>query len=266
MARVFFSVIIPTLDNCERLLKVLSAIRQQTLSFDRYEVIVVDNGSKDGTKEAVLAFSWVKFLEQIDKRRSPYSCRNLGAKVAKGDILVFLDSNCVPSREWLENADRLTGHGERLYATGGYVVERSKRDCIYQLYDSLFNVDAERASRKGWAPGGNLFIDKGLFWASGGFGEGVRSGEDLRLTKKVSVEFQPIRYFQRCIVEYPAKGKDALLRKQRRVAKGQVGIWRLQNRVVRSLIRCFSAAIVPNFLKWPMLLGGEERQVIGVFR
>ncbi len=91
------SVIIPAY-NAERTMKqCLQALQKQT--FKDFEAIVVDDGSTDRTPEIARGSSGVKLLQQ--KHAGPAVARNLGASKAKGDILVFLDSDCVASKNWL---------------------------------------------------------------------------------------------------------------------------------------------------------------------
>ena len=85
-----FSVVIPTFNRRELLLQTLASVWAQSLT--DYEVIVVDDGSTDGTWEELQALgSRVRALRQ--KNAGPGAARNLGAQYATGDYLAFLDSD-----------------------------------------------------------------------------------------------------------------------------------------------------------------------------
>lgn len=85
-----FSVIIPTHDRLELLKKAVQSVRQQ--SFPDFEIIVVDDGSKDGTSDWLVANeSWLHGIRQSNK--GPGAARNAGARVARGEYLAFLDSD-----------------------------------------------------------------------------------------------------------------------------------------------------------------------------
>ena len=91
------SVIVPTWNEGKYLVKLLESLKSQT--FKDFEVIVADSGSEDETAE--VAFRYGSRLEQ-GPRKGAGEGRNRGARVAKGDILVFIDSDCVASKNLLE--------------------------------------------------------------------------------------------------------------------------------------------------------------------
>ena len=72
---------------------------EQTYPEDGFEIIVVDNGSSDGSVELVEAYP-VRFY-QMTNTQSPYVCRNKGIREAKGKLIVLLDAKCQPVPEFL---------------------------------------------------------------------------------------------------------------------------------------------------------------------
>jgi len=93
-----FSVIIPAYNAEETLSDCLEALDHQSVSKEDYEVIVVDDGSTDGTSEIAKGFN-VKYISQTN--HGPAAARNRGAQAARGDIILFTDSDCVPDRNWI---------------------------------------------------------------------------------------------------------------------------------------------------------------------
>lgn len=87
------SVIIPALNEEKYISKCIEGIKSQT--FRNYEVIIVDGKSSDKTIEVIKKISNFKVIIS-DKRNAPYQ-RNLGAKYAKGDFLIFTDADTVLS-------------------------------------------------------------------------------------------------------------------------------------------------------------------------
>lgn len=101
ISKVFISIIIPTYNDLERLCKCLKALEQQTLPRSQYEIIVVDNNSTDGTSASLKERKDILLLREF--KQTSYAARNTGILAAKGDILAFTDSDCIPVESWLEN-------------------------------------------------------------------------------------------------------------------------------------------------------------------
>jgi glycosyltransferase involved in cell wall biosynthesis len=102
-AMPFLSVVIPTYNRKESLLRTLEALKQQTLPVERFEVIVVSDGSTDGTGEAVRTRTYpfrLRFMEQPNS--GPSVARNLGARAACGEVIVFIDDDIEPSPAFLQ--------------------------------------------------------------------------------------------------------------------------------------------------------------------
>jgi glycosyltransferase involved in cell wall biosynthesis len=99
------SVVIPTYNRTDVLPRVLAAFETQTLPADRFEVLVVDDGSNDGTPERVAAYQAtcpyrLTLLQQTNQ--GPAAARNAGLAQARGDIVVFIDDDCIAETRLLE--------------------------------------------------------------------------------------------------------------------------------------------------------------------
>jgi GT2 family glycosyltransferase len=98
------SVVIPAY-NAEALIsKCLDSLLKQTIDQTKYEIIVVDDGSTDATADVVQSFENVRLIKQ--NNQGPAAARNNGAANAKGDIILFTDSDCVPAINWIEEMIR----------------------------------------------------------------------------------------------------------------------------------------------------------------
>ena len=133
------SIIIPAY-NAERTIKqCLESIMSQDYTGD-YEVIVVDDGSTDSTPHIVSGFSTVKLFRQ--KNAGPASARNKGASEAKGEIILFTDSDCVPEPSWVSEMLKSFSKNHEVVGVKGSYKTRQKEIIarLVQLeYENKYN-------------------------------------------------------------------------------------------------------------------------------
>ncbi|MGH2840341.1 MAG: glycosyltransferase family 2 protein, partial [Solirubrobacteraceae bacterium] len=99
------AVVVATRDRAGRLAQLLDALERQTLASERMEVVVVDDGSSDGTGELLaeradgpLPLRWVSQPQS----RGPAAARNRGWRMTTAPLIAFTDDDCVPAEGWLE--------------------------------------------------------------------------------------------------------------------------------------------------------------------
>src|SRR5689334_8065990 len=99
----FLSVVIPTYNRQESLLRTLDALERQTFPAERFEVVVVSDGSTDGTPDAVRARTDPYRLRMLEQANSgPSVARNYGARSACGEVIVYVDDDIEPVSTFLE--------------------------------------------------------------------------------------------------------------------------------------------------------------------
>lgn len=105
-----FSVIIPTYNREEKLAECLKALFNQDFDKTQYEILVVDDGSQDGTQRALKRFlkeSPVPFYSFFQLNQGQGAARNKGITEAKGEIVLFLGDDIVAAPELLKEHDKL---------------------------------------------------------------------------------------------------------------------------------------------------------------
>ena len=131
------SVIIPTYNRLESLRKCLNALSCQTLLSENFEVIVIDDGSSDGTINHLKGQKKtlkINFSYYSQPNLGPGAARNLGIKKAKGELIVFTDDDCVADPNWLEALVNSLPDDRQCAGIGGVIV-RQQNDLISKYID-----------------------------------------------------------------------------------------------------------------------------------
>jgi len=229
----YVSVIIPVYNDSGRIGKTINALLQQDYPEELYEIIVVDNGSTDNSKSIVSSFP-VKLIEESTCKGS-YAARNKGLSVAKGKIIAFTDSDCVPSQGWIKAGV----HALKKYcadiAAGHVAFNFSPVKTASEYYDAVMNIQNEEAVReRGVGNTANLFIKRKIFESIGYFPKGIYSGGDVYFTAKASTSGFSIIYASDAIVTHPTRSFFDLLKKAFRVGKGKSEIMKVYGNTITS--------------------------------
>lgn len=143
--RIRYSIIIPTYNRRQYVVNAVQAVlRQKHIHPDAYEIIVVDDGSTDGTKDEITAIQSTcpeRLLRYIyQENRGAAHARNSGAAHAKGDIFFFTDSDCTVSPVWLRNmVQAYRTHPDIVGTGGGMLTLRSDAT----LFDTFRNTASD---------------------------------------------------------------------------------------------------------------------------
>ena len=196
----FVSVIIPVRNRPMEIEACLRSLGEVVYPQEKFEIIVVDDASTDHTASSVSAFP-VQLIPLKENKQASY-CRNLAASKARGDILAFIDSDCLAEPLWLQELIPAF-KDPSLGAVGGmvdsYFVE-SSLDLYEQVKSSLIvGFRAKRSlerERFFYVPSCNLLARRDLFLKLGGFKEELSVGEDVDLCWRMQdagyhVEFRP---------------------------------------------------------------------------
>lgn len=151
----------------------LESLTQLEYPTDRFEVIVVDDGSKMSLISVVEAFKdslEITLLKQ--ENQGPATARNTGAKQAKGDFLAFTDDDCKPAPDWLSKlaarfvtAPNSMIGGKTLNALSNNLYSTTSQVLIDYLYN-YYNSDSKRSN---FFASNNFALPSDRFQALGGF-------------------------------------------------------------------------------------------------
>ncbi len=191
------SVVIPHLNQPERLARCLASLADNTRSAD--EIIVVDNGSHalPGVPENVTLLQ--------EKTPGPGPARNLGVAHATGDVLAFIDADCLARFDWLEQAEKaiatvdILGGDVRI----GYV--NPAKLTVLEAYESIYAYQMRRyIAEEGFTGTGNLVARREVLEDVGPFA-GVTVAEDRDWGQRATGMGYAITYVPQMRIYHPAR-------------------------------------------------------------
>ncbi|HHS50413.1 MAG TPA: glycosyltransferase [candidate division Zixibacteria bacterium] len=256
----FVSVIVPAYNSEKFVAECIECLLRQDYPRDRFEIIVVDNGSTDGTIEKISAFNELLILFETDIRSS-YAARNRGLDSARGDIIAFTDSDCTPEPDWISSGVRCLEEMDAELAGGRVKFKYSSKCTASELIDSFSNMQIETDIReRNVAKTANLFCRNSVFENIGSFLSTARSGGDVEFTKRATDEGLKLIFCSQAVVGHPARRFRELVRKSFRTGYGKVNIGSVSP--LRAFAQ-FARGLLspPRFRKWAKRIEVEELSV-----
>jgi len=184
-----FSIVIPTYNRKDLLRRCLAAATNQ--DYPDYEVIVVDDGSTDGTGEMVRReFPRVRYIRQ-EPNRGPAAARNRGIEAATGEIIAFTDDDCVPPRTWIGSHIKYYNDQE-VGCVGG--IQLTRHPNFIEQFQIAHYLDVYTEFRRitrvedvrGFGTN-NLSVRSEVFDRAGFFDEAFLTGSDPEFTRRVAM-------------------------------------------------------------------------------
>ncbi len=195
------SVVIPVYNRPTEIKECLQSLLHLDYPVKQLEIVVVDDGSTDHTPIVVSEFP-VRLIRMEKNRQAPF-CRNTGAEAAEGEILAFVDSDCLVDPQWLKEL-LPTFKDASIGAVGGRVDAHYRRSGLdrYEAVNSSLIMGrramvSQRKENVFYVPSCNLLVQKKVFQHVGGFREELVVGEDVDLCWRIQdfgfrIAFQPV--------------------------------------------------------------------------
>ena len=200
------TVIVPALNAAETILPQLRALMGQVAA-PPFEVLVVDNGSSDGTQAVVRSVTRadgrVRLLEAT-ARRGVNVARSAGARAAKGSLLLYCDADDVVDSGWIREMARALQTNDLV---GGRIDEHALNTWVAARYrtprmETLPRIDLVSLA---YAPGGCLGIRADVLNAVGGWNVSHpmgMAGDDIELSWRCQLAGYRLGFAQRAVVHY----------------------------------------------------------------
>jgi len=203
---MLISVIIPTFNRTDLLKKCLESLApaNQTIDTDLYEVIVTDDGNASLERERIeKKYSRVRWVKGPAK--GPAANRNNGAKYAKGEWLVFIDDDCIPSSDLLiQYYNAIIQHAGCLVFEGAILPDDWEKLKI-DLSECPVNT------KGGFFWSANICVNKNVFNQINGFDEHFRlaAQEDQDIYKRL-LEITKVKFIENAYVIHPVRIRGLL--------------------------------------------------------
>ena len=231
------SVIIPTYNARDILARTLEAVLAQDFPADRYEVIVLDDGSADGSEDLVRRLeSPVRLTYQWRANLGRGAARNAGARLARSPVLLFLDADVRPSAGLLAaHARHHLGH--RWTGVQGRTLQDPESLTSTFMRASNLLPDFTIRRRVALSPlhviTRNFSVTAEAFWEVGGFDEAfVGYGwEDIELALRLQQAGVGLQYEPEALgYHHHVQRLEDLLPKLRQAGEGAVYFWQKHGR------------------------------------
>lgn len=227
------SVVLPTYRRCASLRRAVVALLDQTLPPDEYEIIVIIDGSDDGTREMLVE---LRAPCRIVWRWQPNSGRsaacNAGISLAKGRLIVLLDDDMEPTPGFLEaHAAEHRSHICRAVVGAAPIVASDPPSAVTDYVRNKFQRHLELLASSGHTfalrdfYSGNMSIERSVLLQVGGFDEAFRiyGNEDLELSWRLRAAGVELA-FSTTALAYQHYTKDFSALAQDNIAKGRTAV------------------------------------------
>jgi GT2 family glycosyltransferase len=204
------SVVVASRDRAALLERLLGALEKQTLGTERFEVVVVDDGSADGTRQVLERMRGEASFELLvlhhPLSQGPAAARNRGWRAARAPVVAFTDDDCVPDPAWLESGLRAMG-ADPVIVVGRTGPPEEQRALAGRAFARFIRVDEARFYETC-----NVFYRRQDLSSAGGFDERCRrpGGEDTRLAMAVRDLGVATRFAPEALVHHDVRSEGFL--------------------------------------------------------
>lgn len=199
MSLPIFSVVVPTYNRPQQLARCLAALTQLDYPRDRYQIVIVDDGSSTPLSSTVDTFRTgpeIALVSQVNA--GPAAARNAGAARAKGKFIAFTDDDCTPATDWLSKlAARLQANPNVM--VGGRTINDLPKNLYstasQSLIDYLYSYYSTAAQGVFFASN-NIAMARSHFLEIGGFDVSfpLAAAEDRELCDRWQQSGYPMQY------------------------------------------------------------------------
>ena len=240
MTQPFVSIMIPVYNDRDRLTLCLAALEHQPYPKAQYEVIVIDNGSDHSLDD--LANQYLQVRLTSESQPGSYAARNRGLQMARGQLLGFTDSDCIPAPDWIANGIARFLATENCGLVAGKIqlfFQQQDRPTVVELFDSRNFLQQHRyIAEDHYGATANLFTSRAIFDAVGLFNAQLKSGGDREWGQRVyAAGYQQVYADDVCIAHPARHSWPEIAKKISRVIEGRYKIDARQSEPINRFIK-----------------------------
>ncbi|MHC4753150.1 MAG: glycosyltransferase family 2 protein, partial [Planctomycetota bacterium] len=219
----FVSVIIPVYNDLERLRTCLEALEEQSYPRYLYEVIVVNNNPSENIEPFITHFNNVHVI--CESHRGSYAARNKGIYNAKGAVLAFTDSDCIPLKDWIEKGVKNLLNQRNVGLVAGKIeitVGDPENPTAIELYEQITAFKQKMYIEKfRFGATANLFTFKNIIEKVGYFNDTLSSSGDFEWgTRVFAAGYEPIFADDTRVLHPARKTFNQRFKKRIRIIRG----------------------------------------------
>jgi glycosyltransferase involved in cell wall biosynthesis len=209
------SVVVPVLNGEATIGDMLRAITTATPRPSELEIIVVDNGSTDSTRDIVAGYDGVTLLTAA--RRGAAAARNVGLRAATGEVILHCDADTLPTRRWIAELASCFDDPQVVLAAGRTLnfpptTPAERYLAGFQLYDAEVNISRPVLP---FAASMNMAVRRSAALAIGGWNEDMMTSEDVDFCTRLLARYPaPIAYAPLAVLFHRNRSSDFALKKQ----------------------------------------------------
>jgi len=259
------SVVLPVLNGAATISDTLDSLMAQSPVPASMEIIVVDNGSTDATREIVSRYSAVTLIQE--QRRGPAAARDAGLRAARGEVILYCDADTLLTRKWVGELCRCFSDSRVMLAAGctlSYppVTPADHYLSTMQVYEAESNIARPVLP---FAASVNLGVRREAALSIGGWDAEMMTSEDVDFCTRLIARYPgPIAYAPKAVLFHRASFSDtALKRKAWTYGEGLADIYRRYPSIVpwgaaqyvHLAARVVTQSAAPSWLRLQSALG-----------
>jgi len=195
------SVVVPAYNAESTIDGAMQGLLRQQYPRGCFEVIVVENGSRDHTLSRLTRYGQdIRVVHE--KKQGAAAARNAGIRAASFPHIAFTDAYCVPDPSWLRELMAYAGRHPRCDFVGGPIFAYQPRSPIERFSEWLWDQDRALRSRPPYAITANLLVRRTLLLELGLFDETFLRGQDVDLSYRAYVRGARFGYAAAAIVRH----------------------------------------------------------------